>query len=80
MTWALISTVVQELSYWSKPTLDAEGNTIVGPQWVTESVPIGTILNLVVYDGLTEYTPPNGTRIAQVPDTAAIGDTGYTLT
>lgn len=67
MNWALIANIAQMLTYYSR---------IVG-DWVTEEVPIGTIINLIVYDGGTDYTPPEGTKLEQVPLTANIGDTGY---
>lgn len=66
MKWALIATVEQLLMVYS----DEQG-------WHHITVQPGTILNIVVYEQGMEWTPPDGTRLAQVPATANIGDTGY---
>ena len=73
MQWALVATAEQSLSYWvsnQDPTQPAT--------WETATVEAGTIVNLIVYDGVSPYTPPDNTALMQVPDTAQIGDTGYT--
>lgn len=36
--------------------------------------PIGSIVNLIVYDGSSSYTPLTGTELKQVADTANLGD------
>jgi hypothetical protein len=79
MSWALISTVAQSLTYWQYPTFDDTGLQITNGQWITETVQPGTIVNLIDYDGTTPYTAPDGTQLQQVPSTAQIGDTGYTV-
>jgi hypothetical protein len=73
MQWALVATTEQELSYWAlneDPTQPAN--------WVTITAEPGTIVNLIVYDGVSPYSPPDNTALMQVPDNAQIGDTGYT--
>ncbi len=74
MQWALVNTVTMELIVQAWRT-DVMGNP--ESYWNTiEAIP-GTIVNLIVYDGVSPYTPPDGTRLEQVPDSAQIGDTGY---
>ena len=48
-------------------------------KYVTQEITaiIGTICNLIAYDGVAAYTPPSGYKLEQVPDTAKVGDTGY---
>ena len=70
MLWALISTIEQPLSYWS---WDENGE----PVYIETIAVPGTIVNIISYDGISPYTPPDGTSLQQVPDTAKIGDTGY---
>lgn len=70
MQWALIATIEQPLSYWG---WDQDGNQI----WIETTAVPGTIVNIIDYDGVSPYTPPDGTKLEQVPDTAQIGDTGY---
>jgi hypothetical protein len=77
MKYALIATVEQPLTYW----VEAVGG-ILDPDYVaghyTEIMAEpGTIVNIIVYDGIAEYTPPEGSRLAEVPDDAKIGDTGF---
>lgn len=36
--------------------------------------PIGTIVNIIVYDGMAQYEPPPGMTLSQVPDETHIGD------
>ena len=67
MNWALIATVAQPLTYYSNSIGD----------WIKTEVIIGTVINIIVYDGVSEYSPPAGTRLAQITNTANIGDTGY---
>lgn len=77
MTWALVATTAQTLSYWTQPVLDSNGNIITASAWITSTVPVGTIINIINYDGISQYTPPAGSKLEQVPDAANIGDTGY---
>lgn len=74
MQWALIATVEQELSYWTKSVMGENFEIITPSEWVTETVSVGTVLNLIVYDGVSEYTPPEGSRLAEIEDNYAIGD------
>lgn len=73
MQWALVATAEQPLSYWAPNSDPTQSAT-----WETITASIGTIVNLIVYDGVSEYTPPENTKLEQVPDDAKIGDTGYT--
>ncbi len=74
MQWALVNTVTMALIVQAWRT-DVMGNP--ESYWNTiEAIP-DTIVNLIVYDGVSPYTPPDGTRLEEVPDTAQIGDTGY---
>ena len=63
--WALVSTTEQDIYMW------------VNSVWEQVAVSPGTIVNLIVYDESTPYTPPTDTVLIEVPDTARIGDTGY---
>ena len=73
MQWALVATAEQTLSYWV-PNVDPTQTAT----WETATVEVGTIVNLIEYDGVSEYTPPDNQALMQVPDDAKIGDTGYT--
>lgn len=77
MNWALVATIAQSLTYWQYPTFDNTGLQITNGQWVTETAQPGTIVNIISYDGTSPYTPPEGTKLEQVPTSANIGDTGY---
>jgi hypothetical protein len=66
MQWALIATTEQQLMVYT-PELN----------WHFITVQPGTIINTIVYDGVTEYTPPEGSRLLEVSVDAKIGDTGY---
>ena len=70
MKWALVASIPQTLSYW---TWDENGE----PIYITITAEPGTIVNIIDYDGVSDYTPPDGTDLKEVPDTANIGDTGY---
>lgn len=37
----------------------------------------GVIVNIIEYDGVSNYTSEGGLTLGQVPDTARIGDSGY---
>ena len=75
MQWALIATIAQPLEIYMPPV--GEGATGAPGHLETITVQPGTVVNLIVYDGISEYTAPDGTVLQQVPDTAIIGDTGY---
>lgn len=77
MKYALIATVEQLLMVW----IDSVGE-MLDPGFIpghTEQINAqpGTVVNLIVYDGKADYTPPEGTRLAEVPDDAKIGDSGF---
>lgn len=36
-------------------------------------VPVGSIVNIIAYDGVKPYTPPAGCKLVQVADDANIG-------
>jgi hypothetical protein len=43
----------------------------------TESLvdcPVGTVMNIIVYDGVSPYTVPTNMQLKQVADTVKIGD------
>lgn len=57
-TYAMITTVDSQ-------STDADGNQV--------TVPAGTVVNMIEWDGVSEYTPPDGTRLEQ-SITLRIGD------
>lgn len=57
-TYAMISTA-------DSSGYDSEGNII--------TIPSGTVVNLIAWDGIAEYTPPDGTRL-EASETLQIGD------
>ena len=67
MAYALIATQQMDVLMWSGDP------QVYGPVTVQP----GTIINLIAYDGKSPYTPADGTKLEQVPDTANVGDTGY---
>ena len=73
MIWALVNTIPVQLTL---TTIDgvSPSQTIVKQ---TSTAIIGTICNLIAYDGSSSYLPLGGYKLEQVPDTAQIGDTGY---
>lgn len=66
MKWAIIATIAQQVQIGS-----------LDQGWVWTEVQPGTIINLIVYDGISPYIPEFGSKLEQVPDSAQIGDTGY---
>lgn len=73
MAWALVSTIEMTI-----PVGEWVGSGMQAQYIITNmDAPIGTIINLIAYDGESPYTPPEGTKIEEVPDTAKVGDTGY---
>lgn len=68
MAWALICTI---------PTSVTVGYPNQEPYWRRVIVPSGSIVNMIAYDGVAPYTPPQNTVLREVPDTAKIGDEGY---
>lgn len=69
MAWALVN--IAEAPITTGSWVDGE--------WVenTYNAIPGTIFNLIIYNGYSPYTPPPNMRLAEVPDTAKVGDTGY---
>jgi len=67
MAWGLLNSIEMPLTtgIW-----DENGNYVE----VTKNVPPGTLMNLIVYDGKSPYTPPEPYVLKQVDDTAKIGD------
>ena len=64
MAWYLVATAPQELSYWKgEPS-----------EWVTEIVATNTVVNTIVYDGVSEYNPPENTMLAESETIYNIGD------
>lgn len=68
MAYALVSTAQMDTMMW----------TGTPASYQTVTVEAGTIINLIAYDGVSPYTPADNTALMQVPDTANVGDTGYT--
>ncbi len=67
MKWALIATEEKQIMMFNQETYE----------WQQITVQPGTIVNIVIYEEGSDWMPPQGTRLEQVPDTANIGDTGY---
>lgn len=67
MQWALVNTteIQLEIGYWN----DEE-------QYIDETITAtpGTICNLIVYDGESEFTPPEPFVLKSVADGLKIGD------
>ena len=72
MAYALVNTVPVQLNTGS---WEGENPAVWVPKTITASV--GTICNLISYDGISVYTPPEGYRLLEVPEDAKVGDTGY---
>jgi hypothetical protein len=72
MKYALISTDATTVWMWVPNNDDDQTQT-----FTEVSVPAGTIINLLEYDGLEPYTPESGLELAEVPDDAKIGDSGF---
>jgi len=76
MAWALVNTEPKNLmlDVWTP-----QENPMAPPIFSREEVEvkIGTICNLIVYDGVSKYTPAEGYKLVEVPDDAKMGDNGY---
>jgi hypothetical protein len=70
MSYALVNIDPMPISLW---VLDINENW----EYQTYTAVPGTIMDLIIYDGVSAYEPPPGLRLEIVPDTAKIGDTGY---
>lgn len=68
MQWALVCTTEMVIP-------NPEVHSPSDPPTIT--VPSGTIVSIIVYDGHSPYTPPENTVLLEVPDSARIGDEGY---
>lgn len=68
MKWALVCINPMMLSYW---VYDNDQEQYV---WTTAEVPANTIVNIIIYDGVSPYTPPDNTQLMQVDDSLQIGD------
>jgi len=68
MQWAIVSTQPMMLSYW---VWDEASQQQI---WTTSEMPTNTVMNLVVYDGVSPYTPPDNTVLMQVDDSKQVGD------
>jgi len=77
MQWALVAEREQQLGLWisvDTGQLDLFGNPYFENQWIVKEVPPGTIVNIIVYDGESEYIPPEGTRLVEIADGLQVGD------
>ncbi len=82
MKWALVTTESKDMlieSWISSEKDDGEGGTYTHytPDIQTVNKPAGTICEVIVYDGVSQYTPPANLELKQVPDSAKRGDEGY---
>lgn len=82
MKWALVTLVPKNI--WvevviSEERVDGEGATYTQyiPKLESVNKPIGTIADIIEYDGVSEYIAEADFELKQVPDSAKIGDEGY---
>ncbi len=68
MKWALVCIEPMMFSRW---VYDAEQEQYV---WSTSEVPANTIINIIVYDRESPYTPPDNMMLMEVEDDKNIGD------
>lgn len=68
MQWAIVCNIPMMLGRW----VWNEEHT--NQDWLYSEVPENTIINLIVYDDASPYTPPDNTRLTQVDDNLQIGD------
>ncbi len=68
MEWALVCINPMSLSYW---VYDSGLGQYV---WTTAIVPGNTIINIVIYDGISPYSPPDNTQLIQVAIGKQIGE------
>lgn len=75
MAWAIVNTVEMEVNIARYEGVDEYGfaKLVKKPQFPKP----GMIINMILYDGESDFTPPAGTKLVEVPDDAKIGDTGY---
>lgn len=62
MYWYIINNIPMSLTYNK------------GKEVVTATMPVNTIFNKIVYDGVSPYTPPLNMRLLQSSNDYAIGD------
>lgn len=73
MAWALVNTIEMQF----KNHFDEIINDIPKKVFKEITAEVGTIINLIVYDGIAPYIAEEGFKLIEVPDTAKLGDTGY---
>ncbi len=76
MKWALVSTEPVSFGRFEiqESGTDIFGNPAKANVWVNTEAPENTIINIIVYDGVSEYTPPENTVLMEVADELHIGD------
>lgn len=62
--WYLVATAPQELSYWKG----------MPATWTTEVVESNTVTNVIDYDGVSEYNPPEDNMLAESQNVYVVGD------
>jgi hypothetical protein len=68
MKWAIVCTQPMMLQrwVWNEETQRQES--------INSEVPSNTIINIIEYDGIALYMPPENTELKQVADEKNIGD------
>lgn len=66
MAWAIVSNDSKKYKKW---TISGEDQKFIECDAVA-----GTIINMVVYDGVSPYKPAEGCKLVEVPDNSKIGD------
>lgn len=76
MKWALVTTIERIMGAWVDVEIgtDIMGNIAYESQWQDITFPAGSIINILVYDGVSPYTPAEDTELMQVADDKQIGD------
>ena len=65
----LVNIASQELSYWKANADPSQPAT-----WVTETVAGNTVCNVIAYDGVSPYTPPENMTLNSSDNVYNIGD------
>ena len=68
MKWALVCIEPMIFSRW---VYDETEQQYI---WTTSEVPANTITNIINYDGVSPYTPPENNELLEVEDNKQIGD------
>ena len=79
MKWALVATVPTEILNHNQPEIEEgwsnqEIKNAVANHPKTVIVEAGQIMTFIEYDGQSDYSAPQGTRLEQVGDDKNVGD------